>query len=360
MRGRTECRPARDADDPELLATMSEHVGTGSAFCAAPRARGTRSRARPVLWVAALTVLVVAGCKGPNRGEAAPLPSDPPAGITIPADMVYVPGGVVHVGSAAGAPDERPVFRARVRPFYLARHPVTVAEFRRFVAAASYVTDAERFGDGAVLDPGTGAWELVRGATWHHPLGPAGPAAPADHPVTQVSWRDADAYARWAGRRLPTEVEWEHAARGAVNRRDLYSWGNTLVVGQRHMANTGELAATRDTALMGEPAHRASHQHPSAEDGYLLTSPVGAFGPTPLGLTDLGGNVWEWTASWYRPYTERDQPYVETPASERVQRGGSFLCSTDYCHGYRVSARSHATPETALFHTGFRTAADAP
>ena len=128
----------------------------------------------------------------------------------------------------------------------------------------------------------------------------------------------------------------------------------------RHRANTGELAATRDTARMGEPpaAHRAAHQHPSDEDGYLLTSPVGAFGTTPLGLADLGGNVWEWTSSWYRPYAERDQPFTPTPASERVQRGGSFLCSTDYCHGFRVSARAHATPETALFHAGFRTAAD--
>jgi sulfatase modifying factor 1 len=276
--------------------------------------------------------------------------------------MVYVPGGVVHVGDANGAEDERPVFAARVRPFFLDRHPVTAAQFRRFVAATGHVSEAERFGDGGVLDPGTGQWTLVPGATWHHPLGPHGPAAPDDHPVTQVSWRDAAAYARWAGRRLPTEVEWEHAARGAVDSRARYPWGDRLVERGRHRANTGELAATRDTALMGEPTpvRRAAHQHPSGEDGHLMTSPVGAFGETPLGLVDMGGNVWEWTDSWYRPYADRDAPFAPAPASQRVQRGGSFLCSTDFCHGFRVSARSHATPETALFHAGFRTAADAP
>ena len=113
---------------------------------------------------------------------------------------------------------------------------------------------------------------------------------------------------------------------------------------------------------MDGPHAPAGHarQHLSAEDGYPRTSPVGAFGATRLGLTDVGGNVWEWTASWYRPYAERDAPLAPGSASERVQRGGSFLCSTDYCHGFRVSARSHSTPETALFHVGFRTAADVP
>ncbi|AHG88239.1 Sulphatase-modifying factor protein [Gemmatirosa kalamazoonensis] len=276
--------------------------------------------------------------------------------------MVYVPGGVVHVGSTRGGPDERPVFAARVRPFFLDRRLVAVAQFRRFVESTHYVTDAERFGDAGVMDPDTGEWVLVSGATWHHPLGPGTPPAPDDHPVTQVSWRDAAAYARWAGRRLPTEVEWEHAARGAVDSRAPYAWGDRLVVAGRYMANTGELAATRDTVHMGEPdpARRAARQHPSADDGHLMTSPVGAYGETRLRLSDMGGNVWEWTDSWYRPYADRDAPYVPTPASERVQRGGSFLCSTDFCHGYRVSARSHATPETASFHVGFRTAADVP
>jgi len=276
--------------------------------------------------------------------------------------MVYVPGGAVHVGSDDGGEDERPVFAARVQPFFLDRNPVTIARFRRFVDATAYVTDAERLGDAGIMDSGSGQWVLVSGATWRLPLGAQGSAPPDDHPVTQVSWNDAAAYARWAGRRLPTEVEWEHAARGAVDSRARYSWGDRLVVNGRHMANTGELAATTDTAVMGvaAPALRTAHQHASAEDGHLLTSPVGAFGASELGLTDLGGNVWEWTASWYRLYAERDAPFAPTPASERVQRGGSFLCSTDFCHGFRPSARAHATPETSLFHVGFRTAADVP
>ena len=324
---------------------------------------------------AALLLLATAGAgcredasRGTPPAEAAPTPAAPAvvaaaATPTSPPDgMVYVPAGTVRVGSADGAGDERPVFEAAVRHFFLDRHPVTVAQFRRFVEATGHVTDAERFGDGGVMDPESGEWMLVPGATWHHPLGPGGPAAPDDHPVTQVSWHDAAAFARWAGRRLPTEVEWEHAARGAVDARSRYPWGDHLVEQGRHRANTGEVAATRDTALMGEPdpARRAAHQHPSAEDGHLLTSPVGSYGATTLGLTDVGGNVWEWTDSWYRSYADRERPYTPTQASERVQRGGSFLCSTDYCHGFRVSARSHSTPETALFHVGFRTAADVP
>jgi sulfatase modifying factor 1 len=299
-----------------------------------------------------LLAAALAGCDPARRDEA--------AADAAPAGMVLVPGGVVHVGSEEGGDDERQVFAARVRPFFLDRHPVTVAQFRRFVEATGHVTDAERAGDAAVMSAATGRWLLVVGATWRRPLGPDGPAAPDDHPVTQVSWHDAAAYARWTGRRLPTEVEWEHAARGAADDRRRYPWGDRLVEDGRHRANTGELAATADTALMGEPApgRRAAHQHASAEDGHLLTSPVGAFGATRLGLADLGGNVWEWTDSWHRPYAERDRPYAPTASSERVQRGGSFLCSTDYCHGFRVSARSHATPETASFHVGFRTAAD--
>ena len=308
------------------------------------------ARARPVPRTALLAALgtaagaalfVAARAVGFVGG---PAEAAPPASVLVPAGMVYVPGGTTHVGAEDGAPAERPVFVAHVRPFFMDARLVTVAEFRRFVQATGYRTTAERLGDAGVYDPAADEWRLVRGATWHHPLGPDSAAAPGDHPVTQVSWHDADAYARWAGKRLPTEVEWEHAARGARDSRERYAWGGSLVSRERHHANTWQ----------GTP--RANR----GEDGWVNTSPVGAFGRTRLGLTDMGGNVWQWTADWFRAYADRDRPFTPTSATERVLRGGSFLCREDFCHGYRVSARSGATPETALYHTGFRLVRDLP
>lgn len=281
--------------------------------------------------------LLLAGCGAGAAPEPAPAP---------PEGMVHVPAGTTRIGADAddphGQPEERPAFEARVAAFYLDRHPVTVARFRAFVEATGHVTEAERFGDAGVLVDG--GWRLVPGAMWRRPLGPEGPAAPDDHPVTQVSWNDATAFCAWAGGRLPTEVEWEHAARGATDRRSRYAWGDALEEGGRPRANTWQ--GRFPTVNTGA-------------DGFLRTSPVGAFGQTALGFTDLGGNVWEWTADWFRPYAERGRPFVPVAASEKAQRGGSFLCHAEVCHGYRVSARGHATPETALFHVGFRCARDA-
>jgi len=259
-----------------------------------------------------------------------------PVDVVVPDGMMYVPGGVTHIGSEDGAPDEQPVFRASVKPFLMDVHPVTTGEFRAFVRAANYVSDAERLGSAGIYDVHTGQWNLVAGANWQKPLGPDGPRAPEDHPVTQVSWNDAVAYAQWAGKRLPTEIEWEHAARGARDARSRYAWGDILNEERRHHANTWQ-----------------------SGDGWLYTSPVGTYGTTALGLADMGGNVWEWMQDWYRPYADRDRPNGATDM-EKVQRGGSFLCDPSFCHGYRVSARSHSTPETALFHVGFRLVRDVP
>ncbi|UJR78728.1 Serine/threonine protein phosphatase [Sandaracinus amylolyticus] len=250
--------------------------------------------------------------------------------------MVAIPGGRVHVGSDEGLALEAPVFVADVAPFWLDAEEVSVARFARFVAETRHVTDAERHGDGSVFDLAHGTWHLASGASWRAPLGPSAPRASPDHPVTQVSWNDADAFCRWTGARLPTEIEWEHAARRA----------------------SLELRA-RDGAWRANVWQGPFPARNVLEDGFALHAPIGSFGRDALGLTDLLGNVWEWTSSWLVPYPlHDDDDFAPGPGSQRVLRGGSFLCAEDACHGHRVSARMGATPESALEHVGFRCARD--
>jgi sulfatase modifying factor 1 len=294
-----------------------------------------------------------------SRNEVKTARQDPAGEGAVPEGMVFVPGGQTTIGIEAQRWEQlrarretgprplfgraaHPPFRAEVDPFFLDVHPVTVAQFRAFVDATGHTTQAEEFGNAAVLRGGR--WRLVDGATWRHPRGPDQPAAPDDHPVTQVSWHDAQAYCEWAGKRLPTEVEWEHAARAGQERR-LCLWEG----------------GCRNRSARIEHANTWQGDYPTqntAEDGYRYTSPVGAFGTTALGLQDMSGNVWEWTASWKRPYAERGTDFEPTSRSERVQRGGSFIC--DECGGYFVFARAGATPRTSLFHVGVRCAKDPP
>ena len=287
-----------------------------------------------------------------------------------PKGMVYFKGGEATLGAADGLPNEQPVFSAQVDGFYLDAHPVTVAQFREFVQATGYRTEAEKFGDAGVFnvdklqqlvreagyevetlgklsyqgmyDLQTRGWELVPGAYWKYPLGPDRPAAQDSHPVTQVSWNDATAYAAWAGKRLPTEVEWEYAARSGTNAARQYSWGNELAPNGVFKANVWE----GNFPLVNNEA-----------DDFYYTSPVGAFGITDCGLSDMGGNVWEWCSDTYRPYAGNTDPFQFAEAN-KVIRGGSFLCDESFCHGYRVSARTFCSAETALFHQGFRCAKD--
>jgi sulfatase modifying factor 1 len=259
--------------------------------------------------------------------------------VSAPDGMVYIPGGEAKIGSEKGLPAERPVFTTRVAPFYMDKHLVTVGQFRKFVEETGYSTYSDKIGDGIIFDHNQARWVIVPGVNWEYPLGKSKSRAPDDHPVTLVTYDDAQAYLAWVGKRLPTEVEWEHAARGVTNRDHPYAWGEHLVENGNYKANTW-------TGKFPEINRK--------EDGYLLTSPVGIFGETELGLTDMGGNVWEWTSDWFRSYSDRNKPYTPGPDSEKVIRGGSFMCHVSYCHGYRVSARSHTPPDNNMFHIGFR------
>lgn len=284
----------------------------------------------------------------------------PPKDISIPDGMVFVPSGTTRIGISKSewnrlreehpegprplfGRDATPPFKTHVEAFLLKKHPVTVAEFRTFIDETGYTTQAEEFGDGGVLR--NGQWELIPDATWHHPRGPSNSPAPDDHPVTQVSWNDADAYCEWADARLPTEIEWEHAARQGQDERSFCIWSGSCT-------DRSNRTAQANTWQGRYPLEN------TAEDGYRYTSPVGEFGETQLGLQDMSGNVWEWTASWMTPYDQRTKSMNSPRNGERVQRGGSFIC--DDCGGYYIFSRSSSTPRTSLFHVGFRCAADLP
>ena len=267
-----------------------------------------------------------------------------PEGIKIPEGMVFIPGGTLDMGSEKGLPREQPVVPRSIKGFFMDVTPVTVAQFRKFVKATGYITQAESFGDAAIFDLQQQTWILKESAYWEYPRGKDNEPAPADHPVTQVSFNDAIAYCNWANKRLPTEAEWEHAARNGANSRTQYSWGEEI------QNNDGTYKANVWQGVF--PAYN------TGEDGFMYTSPVGYFNETKNGLKDMSGNVWEWCLDWYQSYDPNQPERVQTAEPERVMRGGSFMCHPGYCHGYRVSGRSGTTPETGLFHVGFRTVKD--
>lgn len=255
------------------------------------------------------------------------------------ADSILVPGGSFMMGSAKGPKDEQPVVEVTVQAFKLDKSPVSVEKFGRWIETTGYQTEADRFGNSAVFDMRSGGWSLVEKANWQKPFGLDGPKAPGNHPVTQVSWHDAVSYCKAQNGRLPTEAEYEYAAKGAGQYGDpLYSFGDKIARDGDFLVNvyTGEFPF-RNTG----------------EDGYLYTAPIGETGITPLGFTDMAGNVWEWTDTWYGTYGE------PSPEQEKALRGGSFLCDEDVCHGYRTTGRTQSTPDSSLIHTGFRCAYDA-
>jgi sulfatase modifying factor 1 len=260
------------------------------------------------------------------------------------AEMVVIPAAETQIGDDAAPRNERPQFRMDIAAFRMDRTPVTVAQFRAFVEATGYVTDAERAGAAGVLSKGFGQWVDEDGANWRFPRGPEKPEAEANHPVTQVSWNDAVAYCSAYGLRLPTEFEWERAARlGQTPDGTVFRAGTRISIDAKFRVNVWQgIFPVMDLG----------------EDGYTGTSPVGAFGEAPSGLTDMAGNVWQWTSSSYLPYPAPAKDRRKA-APEFVQRGGSFLCDPNVCEGFRATARNHSTPATALMHVGFRCAGDA-
>ena len=283
------------------------------------------------------------------------------------AAMTKLEGGPFLMGAETGdgfpADGEGPVREVTIDPFYLDTFPVTHRQFREFVKAAGYKTESERFGWSFVfhnqLPPekyralvedtvaGHEWWCKVPGADWAHPEGPGSTIeARLDSPVTHVSWNDAAAYAKWAGKRLPREAEWEFAVRGGLVQKT-YPWGDELTPGGKHLCNIWQGEFPR---------------HDTAEDGYAGPCPVDAFPPNGFGIYSMTGNVWEWIADWFSPgyhvTATRLNPVGPPAGAARVMRGGSFLCHKSYCNRYRVAARTSNTPESATGNLGFRCARD--
>jgi formylglycine-generating enzyme required for sulfatase activity len=299
-------------------------------------------------------------------------------------DMVWIPGGTFRMGSDKHYPEERPVHRVTVDGFWMDRYPVTNERFAAFVKATGFQTFAELppdpdhypgarpdmlyAGSLVFVQPAgrvdhsdiTNWWKYVRGADWRHPDGPDSSLEDLErHPVVHMTFTDAEAFARWEGKALPTEAEWEFATRGGLDGA-AFAWGDDFLPADRHMANTWQ----------GE----FPWQHES-RDGYERTSPVGVFPPNGYGLHDVIGNVWEWTIDWYQPRHPHEeikacciptnprgpraedsydplQPDLRIP--RKVLKGGSHLCAPNYCRRYRPAARYPEPVDTSTSHVGFR------
>ena len=256
--------------------------------------------------------------------------------------MVFFKGGYMEIGCEGEncKDNEVPMHDAAIEPFYLDEHPVTVSDFEVFVKKTGFKTDADKFGDAGIFDLKKGEWLLRKGANWKYPQGKKEPKAIGDHPVTQVSWNDACAYCEAMGKRLPTENEWEFAAKIESKIDDRFSWGNQLMEGSKFKANVWQGNFPEKNTVA---------------DGFLYTSPVGYFGKTKHGLTDMGGNVWNWCSDAYKMYPGNAVDF-EFNENNKVIKGGSFLCDSNVCFSYRTSARNYCSKETALMHMGFRCA----
>lgn len=321
----------------------------------------------------------------PGDKDAPPIHEAKPPG-KAPEGMVWIPGGTCWRGNNTPAHgDARPWHQVEVDGFWMDARTVTNEQFEKFVKATGYVTIAERIpkpedfpedvrphlkpemlvAGSVVFTPPNGPvplknhhiwWSYVKGANWRHPDGPKSDLKGREkHPVVQVAYDDALAYCKWAGKRLPTEAEFEFAARGGLD-RNRYSWGNQFKPGGRWMCNIWQ--------------GKFPYQN-TAADGYKATAPAGSFPPNKYGLYDMGGNVWQWCTDWYRfdyyrKLAAETQPVrnpqgptdsfdpAERGVNKRVMRGGSYLCTDQYCTAYEVGARGKGAPDTGTNHLGFR------
>ncbi|AZN43321.1 formylglycine-generating enzyme family protein [Paenibacillus albus] len=281
--------------------------------------------------------------------------------------MIHLPGGTFLMGTNDGegypADGEGPVREIELRPFYMDACAVSNAQFQRFAEATGYVTEAERFGwsyvfhlfvseEAAKQVVGTPRetpwWCAVEGANWKQPRGADSSIdGLGNHPVVHISWNDVQAYCTWAGKRMPTEAEWEYAARGGLVQKR-YAWGDLLKPDGQHRCNIWQ-------------GKFPSLDH--ASDGYSGTAPVDAYEPNGFGLYNACGNVWEWCSDWFSKEHhvhsgQRSNPAGPAKGSAKVLRGGSYLCHKSYCNRYRVAARSQNTPDSSSGNIGFRCAAD--
>ncbi|MGC2403537.1 MAG: SUMF1/EgtB/PvdO family nonheme iron enzyme [Acidobacteriaceae bacterium] len=347
--------------------------GVQNATADAPRESGVGSNAVMAQWIAGWRV------------KMSNMAFQEITSTQAPPDMLWIPGGTFLMGSDDFYPEEAPVHEVSVDGFWMDRHIVTNEQFARFVEATGYVTVAERplnaadypgappenLVPGALTFQKTGGpvdltdyrnwWAWTPGTSWRHPLGPESSIAGIErHPVVHVAYEDAEAYARWAGKELPTEAEWERAARGGLEGKK-FTWGDEHFPGGKAMANSWQGEFPWQNLLL---------------DGFAGTSPVGSFPPNDYGLFDMAGNVWEWTSDWYvhnhaneivqaccgpavnpriassqKSYDPR-QPDIRIP--RRVVKGGSHLCAPNYCLRYRPAARQPQMIDTGMSHIGFR------
>jgi formylglycine-generating enzyme required for sulfatase activity len=312
------------------------------------------------------------GCCAPSRSGGHDISHELPNVATVTdvhehvrRDLVALDGGAFRMGTADSdgfpADGEGPVRSVTVSPFRIGRYAVTNRQFGAFVEATGYVTEAERFGwsfvfhllvpkAGVTVRGSSGAapwWLGVDGASWRAPEGPGSSVEKRlDHPAIHLSWNDAMAFCAWSGTRLPTEAEWEYAARGGLDQKR-FPWGDDLLTGGKHRCNIWQ---------------GAFPERNSKADGHLGTAPVDAYQPNGFGLYNVAGNVWEWCADWWgveHPVAGIVDPRGPDGGSGKVTRGGSYLCHKSYCNRYRVAARTANTPDSSTGNMGFRVAADA-